>query len=179
MQCPNCGKQVPDHSKLCLHCGFVFDNEQMLGDASNNVFSDEPPAFIKDLIFVFHGDTQKSLWGLGSLTRGFAVAFSLIDKIGNYTRLDGVALVTLRNRQPHYTYGIHQYKFLDIKKSDFQRIAVESTSPPFGVRTFWGCWLLHEKSDLHTNVDWGVRLTVSTGWWKKGWVAECDTTILL
>jgi len=91
MYCSSCGKQIPDESTFCMHCGKRISKHRRV--------SENPPIAIEKIYLTKEGPTDvKSKGGFFSnavIGRGFSVSVSLIDSSNKSTISDGELIIGL------------------------------------------------------------------------------------
>lgn len=99
MFCPACGKQIPDESKFCLHCGHALPPSAGGGNEGGEKAYLQPSQ-IKRVIFYFHGPMEQDGSRHG---RRFVFGVQLADEDGRPTVWPGQ--IELEAHKPIGRYG--------------------------------------------------------------------------
>ena len=95
MYCPECGKEVADVSKFCMHCGFSLTGADSKPPPQKSLaINSEPPTSIGQVELYMEGNSSiKRSWTGTWITRDVAVWFSLFDSCNRQTTASGSLLV--------------------------------------------------------------------------------------
>lgn len=93
MQCPSCGKNIPEQSAFCLYCGSPAGRLP----SPPVSFNHQPPVQITSLILGLYGAIKPQPRKEGQFIRdGFYLRFTLVDAAGNPTVCDGMGVANVR-----------------------------------------------------------------------------------
>lgn len=104
MFCSNCGKEIPDHSKVCGHCDAV------LGSGHSEVFKPDNKFNIMAFLFATIWLLVKGMWDAAGIMIGFSVLgiiIGLIPVVGLLlTSVTGIILGIFWGRTGNYYYRL-------------------------------------------------------------------------